>query len=91
MTTTASDRQVLREWRDTHDDVRPARGGETCVHSVWVGERWAGRCGRLAEWLINYGLRVPSLGVRPHCEAHTVDTLRKWAAYEHKDKKEESA
>lgn len=86
--TAAVDREVLREWRDTHEDVRPARDGQTCVHSVWVGEKWAGRCGRPAQWVINYGLRVPSLGRRAHCEPHTVSVISKWAAFEQKEKEE---
>jgi hypothetical protein len=87
MTTSHVDRLVLREWRDSHDDVRPARDGERCVHALWVKtteETFAhiGDCGQPAEWIVNYGRRVPSLGRRPHCEAHTVSVISKWAAFE---------
>lgn len=82
MSTTPEDRRILREWRDTHTNIRPAREDERCVHSVWVAGRWAGHCGQPAEWLINYGERVLALGVRAHCEAHTVAVIRKWAAFE---------
>lgn len=82
MTTTPEDRQVLREWRDRHTNVRPARHGEKCVHAVWVGDRHAGDCGRTAQWVVDYSFRVKSLGRRPHCEEHTVSVIGKWAAFE---------
>lgn len=69
MTTAASDRQVLREWRDRHDDVQPDRDGRRCVRLVWVGVRNAGVCGRPSQWIARG---------RPLCEACTVERVHRW-------------
>jgi hypothetical protein len=81
MTTTPDDRQILRDWRDTHDNIRPARNGERCIRTVWLDGK-PFQHGASASWLVNYRAWVPSLGVRPHCEACTVDVISKWASYE---------
>jgi hypothetical protein len=82
MTTSSVDREVLRAWRDTHDDVRPARNGEKCVHFVWI-DKAAWKCGKSAQWVVDYKQQTNGLlGKRPHCEAHTVSVLSKWSAFE---------
>lgn len=82
MTTTPVDRDVIRAWRDNHTNVQAAHNGERCIHSVWVDDIWAGRCGRSATWIVDYSHRARSLGRRPHCEAHTVSVLSKWLKFE---------
>lgn len=82
MTTTPDVRQLLRDWMETHDDVQAARAGEKCIKTVWVGSRHVGDCGQPAAWVINYGLRVPKLGRRPHCEAHAVEVIQAWTGFE---------
>lgn len=69
MTTTSSDRHLIREWRDHHNDVRPDRDGHVCVRTIWVADKPAGQCGRVSQWVVDYG---PPLGRRPLCEEHTV-------------------
>jgi hypothetical protein len=66
--TAAVDREVLREWRDRHSDVRPDREGNTCVRLVWAGDEF-GLCGRPSQWIVRR---------RPMCEAHTVERIRTW-------------
>lgn len=63
------DREVLREWRDRHDDVQPDRAGHRCVRQRWVGVRSAGRCGQPSKWIVQ-GF--------PLCEACTVERVQRW-------------
>ena len=80
--TAATDREILRAWRDTHSNVQPARGGETCIHTVWDGDT-PYRCGDPARWIVDYTHRGGrKAGQRPHCEAHTLSVIGKWSAFE---------
>lgn len=81
--TAATDREVLRAWRDKHSNVQAARDGERCIHAVWVGTQYAGDCGRTATWVVDYTHRGGrKLGRRPHCEEHTLSVISKWTAFE---------
>lgn len=82
MTTTAGDRDILRAWRDTHDDVQPDRDGHACVKFVWVDGRCAGQCGQTSQWIVDYKPRTGLLGKRAYCEPHTVELIRKWTDFE---------
>lgn len=80
MTTTPGDRQILRDWRDTHDNVQPDRDGHACVKFIWIDDRCSGQCGQTTSWIVDFPER--GLGKRHLCEAHTVELISKWAAYE---------
>jgi hypothetical protein len=67
--TAAVDREVLREWRDRHSDVRPDREGHTCVRLIWIEGRCAGQCGQTSKWIARG---------RPLCEACTVERVQQW-------------
>lgn len=69
MTTASADREVLREWRDRHDDVQPDRDGHACVRLIWIEDRCAGQCGQTSKWIVRG---------RPMCEAHTVERIWTW-------------
>lgn len=73
MTTSHVDRLVLREWRDSHDDVQPDRDGHACVKLVWLDGRCAGQCGEMTSWIARG---------RFLCEPHTVERIRMWLSSE---------
>jgi len=69
VTTSHVDRLVLREWRDSHDDVQPDRDGHVCVKLIWLEGRCAGQCGVTSRWIARG---------RPLCEPHVVERIRMW-------------
>jgi hypothetical protein len=69
MTTSHVDRLVLREWRDSHDDVQPDRDGHACSRWVWM-DGPIGECGRTSAW---FGRG------RPFCEQHMVERIKRWS------------
>jgi hypothetical protein len=70
---------VIREWRDHHDNIAPDRQGHACVRTIWVSDKPVGRCGRLSQWIADYG---KPLGKRALCEAHAVELITAWSGLE---------
>lgn len=71
--TAAMDREVLREWRDRHGDVRPDHGSGSCTRQLWIDGEYAGPCGRVSQWIVRK---------RPLCEPHTVERIQQWLDFE---------
>lgn len=77
MTTAAADREVLRLYRDRHDDVQRDREGHACVRMVWIDGLRAGPCGQTSQWFVRR---------RPMCEAHTVERVLQWLDLEREER-----
>lgn len=79
MTTTPDDRQLLRDWLENHDNLRPASVHAWCDKGT-VGRFGVTMCSSSAQWVIDFGR--DSVGKHPRCEQHAVQVIRSWRGLE---------
>lgn len=83
MTTTPNDRELLRDWLDSHDNLRPAQVHVWCDKGTVV-DRGRTLCSQQAQWVVDFG--PDSVGKHPRCEQHAVQVIRSWAGLEQRRK-----